>query len=193
MSKTAVQKKVPFIQEHTACCIRNEFVLQSLRNGPPSPLPKDLTYIPTKLQQSCIPVFLIRHPALAIPSFVRMQRKEDMLRLGDESFQWWISLHWSRMLYDYFSCQDSSASKPTVVDAEDVVHNTTAVTKKLCDVFGISLDGVRETWEQGHERPLPEGTVASFIEDLRTSTGVLRGERKVRLSLTPTLSSFLLC
>ena len=84
------------------------------------------------------------------------------LEAGDEAMMVCTTLHWSRLLFDYF--RSELGKEPIVVDAEDVVHNTKATTIKLCDLLGIDPGGVQETWEEG-EFPGDE-TARVFMEKI---------------------------
>lgn len=43
-------------------------------------------HIPDDLLQRTIPMILVQHPALAFPSFFRVQRDTHMLSFADEAF-----------------------------------------------------------------------------------------------------------
>lgn len=133
-----------------------------------------------------IPIILIRHPALAFPSFLRVQLTERMLDIEDEAFDFWIHLQYSKYIFEYFADRhrrDPHVSPaPVVVDAEDVVHNTDRLTAKLCQLYDIPAHGVRRTWSvAGDEEPLPEGIAPMFHERLRQSVGIERGPAEVRI------------
>lgn len=190
--------KLPVVQEHAALCIKADISLACLRDES-----LDLetfardnpTVADDNLIHDCTPVILVRHPARFIPSFYRKQKKEEMLDLDDEAFQLWISLKWVYILFQFFdkavSQQQASPAQngefkqsktPVVVDAEDLVHHTNSLTRKLGAVFGIDPEGFKETWEASNDEPVPEGVVASFHDRLRNSKGVERDDAKVKFA-----------
>lgn len=180
--------KVPVVQEHAALCIKADISLECLRNpylDPATFAHSNPTVIDDSLIRSCIPMILVRHPALFIPSFYRKQKKEEMLDLDDEAFQLWISLKWVYIMHQFLESPGSEGNEPAqsrtplVVDAEDLVHNTQNLTRKLGIELGIDPGGFKETWDVSNNEPVPEGVVASFHERLRNSIGVERSDAKV--------------
>lgn len=165
-----------------------DIALASLREHSKPPVNTNPTHIPDDILTRMIPVILIRHPALAFPSFLRVQQKEHMLDLADEAFDFWIHLEYSQYIFHYFqSLHDrapSTAPAPVIIDAEDLVHQTDTLTAKLCELCNISQDGVRDSWNAaGADEPLPEGVVPFFHEKLRMSTSVDRGDGEVGSAL----------
>ena len=180
------QGKRAWISEHACYCMRKDFALSSLRSqkdGIPS-ADTNPTHIPTDILRKVQPLILIRHPALTTPSFLRVQRQEQMLELGDEAFDYWLHLQYSQYIYSYFEelhHADAEAwSMPLVVDAEDLVHRTDKLTAKLCEVFGIAEQGVRDSWVvAGPEDKVVDGVAPGFLNRLRDSTGIERGDKAV--------------
>lgn len=107
-----------------------------------------------------------------------------MLNPVDEAFDFWIHFEYCKYVYDYFESMHrkypSKAPAPVIIDAEDLVHHTEALTSKLCELFDLSKEGVRDSWAvAGADEPVPEGVVPSFHDKIRKSTGVERGDGKV--------------
>ena len=188
MLKHSDQGKRAWIQEHANYCMQQDIALASLRHSPNSPPPTDTnpTHIPEDMLQRIIPIILIRHPALAFPSYLRVMRVNRMLDPADEAFDFWIHLEYSKYIFAYFQYlheqNPGPAPAPVIVDAEDLVHRTAALAKTLCDLCEISDDGVRDSWAvAGADEPLPEGVVPFFHDKLGKSTEVERGEGAVSI------------
>lgn len=179
--------KIAVVQEHAALCIKASISLPCLRQGVTNVDWRaggdNPTRIDDEILRACVPVILVRHPALFIPSFYRKQIKEQMLDLDDEAFQLWISMDWVRILYEYFTDESSgergNVRAPLVIDAQDIVHNTAALTAELGRALDIDPEGFQETWEPMVHEPVPEGVVASFHDRLRNSVGIERGNAEV--------------
>ena len=60
--------------------------------------------------------------------------------MQDEQFVWMTSVHWVRILFDFYRKQNPGT--PLVVDARDVVHRTAELTAQICDRFGLYRTGV---------------------------------------------------
>ncbi|KAJ6006973.1 hypothetical protein N7522_005324 [Penicillium canescens] len=124
----------------------------------------NLTVLPDEYLQTWTPTFLIRHPALAFPSFYR-----SMLDLEKEGFaspheiQPMLKLNstmkWTRLLYDWY-CQHSSSSStnhsdniqgPLLLDAQDVI-NQPEVVIKYCELIGMDRTKLKFEWS----REVPE-------------------------------------
>ncbi|KAF2161065.1 hypothetical protein M409DRAFT_28395 [Zasmidium cellare ATCC 36951] len=178
-----VKGNLAIIQEHTAILITDEAIHGTLHDSSSLPNPSaNTTIIRSDILQTSIPLLLIRHPALAIPSFLRMHLLEEMLVPEDEMFRYWISYRWLRIIYSHLAslARENSANdlaEPVIIDAYDIVQKTPAVMARLCELFHIGQGEIRETWEVG------EGVVGEpneldvrWVETLWGSRGVIRRE-----------------
>src|SRR6201999_1988974 len=96
------------------------------------------TYLPDADLRTFTPVFLIRHPAVAFPSFLRIDHNLDagevLPKRDPEAQKRWISLfmttRWSRRLAEWFSTQNESGLTGTSGDAgeKDVGNGETEET-----------------------------------------------------------------
>jgi hypothetical protein len=101
--------------------------------------------------------FLIRHPALAFPSFYRAMRhleSEDFAESHEiqPMMELNTTLRWTRQLYNW-CCEhkigyDSGLPLPLILDAEDVIHSPKVVIK-YADLIGLDPARVRFEWEAG--------------------------------------------
>jgi len=57
-------------------------------------------YLPDDFLLSLLPVILIRHPALSIPSFFRAQRDTGLIKLTSPAMRAMGNLAWTHKLYD---------------------------------------------------------------------------------------------
>ena len=93
---------------------------------------------------------------------------------GDEEFDISTSLRWAKCLYEYFINQGHN---PIILDAEDVIYNTKAITDKLCDFLGIDSDGVKETWDPLPREQWPDHSIGNALTGhLMGSSGVERAK-----------------
>ena len=188
------QGKIAVAQEHAALCMMPDVVHAHLNNPETNcsaPVQTNPTVLRNDLMRRCVPIVLMRHPALSVPSCYRMHRKENMLNIDDGAFQWWISLRWIRLVHEYFGplagcnqCTDGKGlRRPIVIDANDVVHDTTNTMVKLCSAVGIDPDGIQQTWQSSENGEIPEGAIRSFREPFLRSTGVARNGGNVKVDL----------
>ncbi|PLB53342.1 hypothetical protein P170DRAFT_350779 [Aspergillus steynii IBT 23096] len=155
--------------------------------------PKNQTVLPDEALRKWCLVFLIRHPALAFPSYYRA-----VLDLRDEGYlhesevqphlQANMTLQWTRSLYDW-SCEQGSA--PLVLDADDVISDY-AVVVRLCEMTGLRASRLRLTWNSVSEED--EGECSLEIDTKRSlgaimektlsgSTGVVEGKCSVGIDI----------
>ncbi|KAA8649377.1 hypothetical protein EYZ11_005637 [Aspergillus tanneri] len=159
------------------------------QNGLTQPMEGRSVHNETLLSDSFLktwkPSFLIRHPALAFPSYYRA-----VVRIGGEDYarssrmrrynRYMMTLRWTRQLYDFYadhfaatesaqgSCNDCNLW-PLVLDADDVITHPTVVAK-FCDLVGLDATKLKFKWEKERQERSPrEKAMMSTIDE---STGV---------------------
>ncbi|KAK4550018.1 hypothetical protein LTR36_002985 [Oleoguttula mirabilis] len=183
--------KVPWISDHAASCIRKEVILSWLREGKCIEEGGNPTVFTASFMESLSPILLIRHPALAVPSWYRKQKPLLCQTLHDEDFKVCTTLAWSRMVFEYCqhlasqrnaalpaeteqdAAEDHSHRIPIVVDAEDVVYNTRSTMETLCSLLHLDPAGVQYSWDPVPDEEIPDYPMRrAFFLDIMKSTGV---------------------
>lgn len=182
--------KVFFGKEHNLFLIKQEIILETLRREDKDTVfparEENPTYIPDDLLRTLKPIILIRHPQLMIGSLWRAQQELTQMEPWDEDFEFQITLKWTRILYDYY--KDQLGIEPVVLDSEDFIYNTKAVTDRLCEMYGLDPEGVKVTWDPLPKEYWPKSEVArTYLGHMLASKGVERGSEVSR-----SLSSMLL-
>ena len=94
-------------------------------------------------------VFIIRHPALTLPSFWRaMLRLSKAGIIEEESVRPTavrnMDVRWSRMLYDW-CLEQPGCSPPPVLDAYDLINDQEAVIE-FCEQAGLDANALKFEW-----------------------------------------------
>lgn len=221
-SRAKDKNKIMFAKEH-ACWFHNPGFLQKSRTGiddqefissfrsgihvPDHYGPKDFsasneTILPDAYLHTWQMAFLIRHPALAWPSFYRAMQKilaerqidEDGIKgtsLGNMTFRW------TRQLYDWCASQPDVATPPPLVDAHDLIHNP-GVVLKFCERLGLDKDAVQfqwnsetlpDTWKTSGEGPEAEEQArreranAVMLSTISGSSGLVKDKAPVDIDI----------
>jgi hypothetical protein len=118
---------------------------------------QNFTVLPDQFLQTWLPTFLIRHPALAFPSYYRtiidLDGADQAAADNYASFKN-ISIKHSRQLYDLYvqwrdklPCSDGKRGVwPIVLDAEDVVSCPETVTL-YCALLNLDAGNLRFNWD----------------------------------------------
>jgi hypothetical protein len=130
------------------------------------------TSLPDRFLLSMQPIFQIRHPALMFPSMVRAQSRMDPTSNAQRPMVFCtLTLHPSRVLYDWYLENAASDRKPRVIDADDIMNDPAAV-RQLCIDTGFDPDAVQYEWEERHEEnPIK----AAFLSTIYSSKGIVKG------------------
>lgn len=122
------------------------------------------TVLPDEFLRTWNPIILIRHPAVMFPSAARAQNdllKDDNFQLALSEQSIILTMTDIRGIYDWYvndmkKNAGASASGingtsgytwPIVIDADDVIKNTTAVTTKLCEIIGLDESQLQFEWK----------------------------------------------
>ncbi|KAF4970372.1 hypothetical protein FZEAL_10064 [Fusarium zealandicum] len=152
------------------------FMTEGIQN--PSRSPLNLTVLPDEFLQTWNPTFLIRHPAMVLPSLYRTCQTdaevEDFGRPNKWPMPAEVTMKWNRTLYDFYAAYfDESSIWPIVLDADDVMTSPELVSK-YAQLAGLDHTKVRYSWGQCSEEkvnkmhPLEQKMLTSVI----TSTKV---------------------
>ena len=112
--------------------------------------------------------FLIRNPALTIPSFYKMCKDE----IGCE-------VNWNeagyRQLYDFYKrvSERSRKSSIVVIDASDLQANPDYVMKHYCESIGVPFEPHMTSWAQGPVPGVSRGW-HQWVQTLEKSTGFIQ-------------------
>lgn len=139
----------------------------------------------------CTPAFLIRHPALAFPSYYRVKLAQGM---GGETqdpmnqLAQACTLRWTRNLYDWYTAAWEAVmprkTPPVILDADDMLDNPELV-RHFCDYVGLDSTKVRFEWSSiskedlANERPIRRHTRATLL----MSSGIEGGKTFSGLSV----------
>jgi hypothetical protein len=124
--------------------------------GPSSWSPGNETVLSDEYMRSWQYAFIIRHPALAWPSMYRAMVKIAKEGYMDEdgvkgSSLTNMTMHWSRMLYDWCLEQPDVSVAPPVVDAHDLIHSP-EIVYKLCEQTGLDKSALQFEWGGKNEQ-----------------------------------------
>lgn len=154
------------------------------------------TVLPDEFLHIWRPIFLIRHPALAFPSFYRTILDldgEDAVNSEEERIVSGMTLHWTRTLYDWYVQHlsssgpesDGNVTWPLVIDADDIMTEPEVVIK-LCEIVGLDSTKLRFTWSpatQGELDQISNHTTRRMLSTLLASAGVMKWKTAAHLEI----------
>ncbi|EAQ92059.1 hypothetical protein CHGG_00294 [Chaetomium globosum CBS 148.51] len=147
----------------------------------------NLTALPDEFLKTWRPTFLIRHPAMMLPSLYRTCIKDDVngfvidgrpARPSKEPIKPEVTMKWIMALYNFYTAHFGENSDwPIVLDADDIMLNPQIVTK-YASLVGFELDKLRFEWEKATEEKLQSMTPAGriMLSSLNSSCGVDKGK-----------------
>ncbi|KAJ4010945.1 hypothetical protein NW752_007516 [Fusarium irregulare] len=122
------------------------------------------------------PTFLVRHPALSIPSLFRAVRHEGFKRKVKELNLIETSLFWPRKLLEFYEVQESNGGvKPLVIDADDMMTSPELMLK-YARLAGLDPDKLQFEWEKA-----PKEVTDSHPPIVQYMLGSLNSSNKVDL------------
>ncbi|PLB39046.1 uncharacterized protein BDW47DRAFT_19224 [Aspergillus candidus] len=137
--------------------------------------------------------FIIRHPALAWPSFYRAMSQLSVLGYLDTdgvrgASRTNMTLRWTRALYDWAVVQrregGAGSAAPVVIDAHEVIHSPAAV-ERFCETAGLDSEAVQFEWAgekgeskhaQAAENEMQVAAAKVMLGTLDQSSGIVKGK-----------------
>ncbi|KAM4057410.1 P-loop containing nucleoside triphosphate hydrolase [Hirsutella rhossiliensis] len=196
-----------FVKEHTTFLARPEersrLVLGTGIHGAPLTVEdtagstwsdQNFTVLPDEFLQTWLPTFLIRHPALAFPSYYRtiVKMRGNEGAAADDYASFMTSVQWSRQLHDlYLQWRDKlpcSADKrdvwPIVLDADDVISSPDTMTL-YCHMLDMDPAKLRFTWDELKQNHLLHMAPCQQVmrSTLLQSTGVIKAKAQSEIDI----------
>ncbi|KAH6844752.1 hypothetical protein B0I37DRAFT_167655 [Chaetomium sp. MPI-CAGE-AT-0009] len=123
----------------------------------------NITLLPDEFLKTWQPTFLIRHPAMMLPSLYRTCIRDDVggfeidgrkARPGKEPLKSEVTMKWIRTLHSFYTAHFGEDSTwPIVLDADDIMVTPELVTK-YATLVGLEPDKLRFSWEKASEEKL---------------------------------------
>ncbi|MCK0151257.1 sulfotransferase [Marivita sp. S6314] len=114
--------------------------------------------IPRSFMDACVNVFLIRHPARVVASFMKGYPDTTSDDIGfDRQLE----------LYDYVT---SLGQTPVVIDSADIRRNPEAMLQALCAAIGLDWDPAMLQWPKG-PKPYDGAWAPVWYTSLHQTTG----------------------
>jgi hypothetical protein len=145
------------------------------------------TVLPDEFLKTWLPTFLIRHPALVIPSNYRTCRDLDGPEAAkvEPAHALEMTMHWSRTLFDWYAEQlNESATNlhpdvnwPIVLDADDIMLEPELVIR-YAHIIGLDPTKLKFSWKPASMEQLdkmPE-FAKRILSSLHASAGILEGK-----------------
>ncbi|KAJ4244810.1 hypothetical protein NW762_014389 [Fusarium torreyae] len=144
----------------------------------PSRSSLNITLFPDEFLKTWNPTFLIRHPALMIPSLYRTCLSEIEMdgfkRTKKEPLATEVTMKWFRTLYDFYAEHFTNDSVwPVVLDADDVMTCPPLVSKYV-ELAGLDASKVRYSWEKAGEQEVNKlsGAEKRMLSSINASTKI---------------------
>ncbi|UPK92153.1 hypothetical protein LCI18_003088 [Fusarium solani-melongenae] len=118
----------------------------------------NLTFLPDEFLKIWSPTFLIRHPAMQLPSLFRT----CLTRMEMDGFSRWqkepldieVTMKWFRAMYDFYVKHFGEDSQwPIVLDADDIMTSPNLVSKYAA-LAGLNQDKLRFSWDKANKERL---------------------------------------
>jgi hypothetical protein len=141
----------------------------------------NLTALPDEFLKTWRPTFLIRHPAMMLPSLYRTSVKDVVgdfkingrpVRPNNAPMKAEVTMKWIKTLHSFYTAHFGEDSDwPIVLDADDIMLNPGIVTK-YASLAGLDPEKLRFEWEEVSEEqlqsmPPPNRVMLSFINKSR--------------------------
>ncbi|KAG9250824.1 uncharacterized protein F5Z01DRAFT_342313 [Emericellopsis atlantica] len=150
--------------------------VQGLEN--PTRSPKNLTSMPDEFLKTWRPTFLIRHPAMMLPSLYRTAAAdievEGFRRPNNEPVPREVTMKWIRTLYEFFADFYGEGSQwPIVLDADDFIKDP-ALIAKYAPLVGLDADKLRFSWDKTPEEEIKKRNAMAqrMLSSISASTGI---------------------
>ena len=119
------------------------------------------TILPDAFLETFLPIFLVRHPALAFPSHYRtiIDTEGAEAAKAEAPHSATMTLHWTRTLYDWYAQHlatlGNDAIWPLVLDADDVINSPDGIVQ-FCELVGLDVAKLRFEWTPASEEDLAQ-------------------------------------
>jgi hypothetical protein len=142
--------------------------------------PLNMTVLPDDFLRSFQPIFLIRHPALVIPS--RLRAHYDTVGFGSPKAELdsIMSLHWQHNLWQFYTGTRTVESQtngriqfPIILDADDIITSPELVVG-IAKAMGLDAGVVRFKWDKVENKIGEYQPLQRFLSSLRASTGIMK-------------------
>ncbi|TGJ86899.1 hypothetical protein E0Z10_g1870 [Xylaria hypoxylon] len=189
-----------FVKEHISFLNDAHYEHEHMNNAvagengcPPKPVPVrgfsdstrsslNRTSLPDEFLKTWHPTFLIRHPAMMLPSLYRTAQSDIELygsrRAQKEPFEVEVTMKFVRSLYDFYIGYFGENSQwPLVLDADDIMMYPELVMK-YAELVGLDPDKLRFSWEKASEEKIDKMNSAMkiMLGSFNASTGVNMGK-----------------
>jgi hypothetical protein len=160
------------------------------------------TCLPDAILKSWRPTFLIRHPALVLPSLLRADLAftmdlfkadshsdtEGYRKAWTDAKAWEVSFHWQRQLFDWYCVNLTEAEKvsgvdgvtfPIVLDADDIqAPSAPELLDKYTRAVGLDPDVIAFEWDATSKQKLDEMNVYEkrLLDTISASTKIVPGK-----------------
>jgi hypothetical protein len=119
---------------------------------PCADLPPNETVLESNFLAHCVPSFLIRHPALAFPSYYRVIQsfRGKANTVIEPALLEVLTIRWTRQLYDWFLHLGSNGSAvhrqdPVILDADDFLSDP-GILSRFCELVGLDAAKIQHQW-----------------------------------------------
>lgn len=124
----------------------------------PTRSPLNLTFLPDEFLKIWSPTFLIRHPAMQLPSLFRTclakMEMDGFSRWKKEPLDIEVTMKWFRAMYDFYVNYFGDGSQwPIVLDADDIMTSPHLVSK-YAGLAGLDQDKLRFSWDKANQERL---------------------------------------
>ncbi|KAH6886836.1 hypothetical protein B0T10DRAFT_490392 [Thelonectria olida] len=144
----------------------------------PSRSPLNLTFLPDEFLKTWNPTFLIRHPAMMIPSLYRTClgnfEMNGFKRTKKEPLPTELTTKWIRTLYDFYAAHFAESSLwPIVLDADDIM-TCPALVSKYAQLAGLDDTKLRFSWNTASEETMKKLSTmeARMLSSINASTKI---------------------
>ncbi|KAH8664667.1 hypothetical protein BX600DRAFT_512673 [Xylariales sp. PMI_506] len=159
------------------------------------------TVLPDEFLLTWLPTFLIRHPAVAFPSYYRtiIAREGTELASADNFASLVTTVEWSRSLYDFYvqqrdalPCSEAQRGEwPIILDADDVIAHP-EILSLYCEKLGMDSQRLRFSWDQADPEKLSKMHPAqrAMRTTIYESTGIVKSKFSPELSIADEVSKW---
>ncbi|KAF2729298.1 hypothetical protein EJ04DRAFT_396098, partial [Polyplosphaeria fusca] len=165
--------------------------------------PLNETCLPDAVLKTWKPTFLIRHPALVLPSLMRADldvghdvlfehdnkaKAAEYTKAWEDARRWSVSFHWQRQLLEFYLTQLSPSERrtvepdvtfPVVLDADDIqAPNAPKLMRLYTSAVGLDPAAVKFEWSAAKQEEVEEMNhfEKRLLDTISASTGIVPGK-----------------